>query len=250
MVIIYFLVVVYLLMEVGMDRSKSSVVLNTHLEYLNREYTELTALQNEFRNQGTAASVLAKKIRDNQDKVALIKKIKRLERLPKNKNNQKEIQKGIQQGYATLSKIWLPKEYLNEFNNVHYKLIVVISIFLLGIIAVMVILISLILGPLERIIRGAQKVSGGDLQVNFQVRTGDELSQLANVLNDLTTNFREILVLMKSSYRNGLNMVEDLRKIKPGSAKAKKEVKQSIEDLDDLFIKLKEITDYFSYKTN
>ena len=46
--------------------------------------------------------------------------------------------------------------------------------------------------PLEILIRGSRKVAGGDFNYHVQLQTHDEMSELAEAMNDMTLRFRTI----------------------------------------------------------
>src|SRR5208282_992863 len=46
--------------------------------------------------------------------------------------------------------------------------------------------------PLEILIRGSRKVAGGDFNYYVQLQTHDEMSELAEAMNDMTLRFRTI----------------------------------------------------------
>lgn len=46
--------------------------------------------------------------------------------------------------------------------------------------------------PLRKLIKGSRRIAGGDFNYRVQVKTHDEMAELAQALNDMTTRFREI----------------------------------------------------------
>ncbi len=117
-----------------------------------------------------------------------------------------------------------------------------VSIVLAGTGVIMLVLVFLILVPLEKIITGVRRVTAGDLLVDFDVRTADEMSDLAEVLKDLTTNFRELLVLIGNSYDSGLEIHRDLQNPDPGTRES------ALAELENLCLRLKELTEYFQFR--
>ncbi len=49
-----------------------------------------------------------------------------------------------------------------------------------------------IIGPIQNLIAGSRIIAGGNFQHRVEVRTSDEIAELAHALNDMTTRFREI----------------------------------------------------------
>ncbi len=77
------------------------------------------------------------------------------------------------------------------------KLGVVLGILLVTISLVLTLFIKRVTIPLERILYGAEEISGGNLSVTIPVHTRDELGQLAGAINELAANYQEVLLLVR-----------------------------------------------------
>ncbi len=80
----------------------------------------------------------------------------------------------------------------------HYKSLTTYFIMILLAILVLIVLISInvskrITQPIEALNDGAQKVGKGNLDYTIQVKTGDELEQLANRFNEMSTNLQRYI---------------------------------------------------------
>jgi len=190
----------------------------------------------------TIKSVVGARVREYENRRNLADRLRVLERTVKNKENQDRIRLELSDGYAKLRSYAASGTILEEARKMNQKSLLVVSVFLVGVGGVMFLLISLILSPLEILIRAAGKVAEGDLNVRFRLRTSDELAHLADVLNDLTANFRELLTLLKRSVEDGAPHIEKLK----GIPDALPEHLEAVKGLEDMHQKMDEITGYFT----
>ncbi len=131
----------------------------------------------------------------------------------------------------------------------HYqKKALLIDIILLTLLTlVFYLMIVEVITPLHKIIEGAKKIAKGDLTVHLDVNTTDEIKEIGDTINELTTNFQEIIIQLQNWVGNvskGLNSLEQLLKETCLSEEERKKIldvlkegKESTEMLDH-FLKL------------
>lgn len=177
-----------------------------------------------------------------------LKAYKRIFREPKSKKNEQALLDSRAEIENLARKHGFAKAIAGALESFYQKMIWVVVLFFVAISLVVIVLFRLILVPLEEIIRGAEKVSTGNLNVNFNIRSGDELASLATVLQNLTANFNELLVLMRSTSRNGLAATDRLKENLGTTPEAGEKLAASQAELEETFRKLEEITEYFSFR--
>jgi two-component system sensor histidine kinase YesM len=85
------------------------------------------------------------------------------------------------------------KLLFDKFKNIFaYDFLYIIMIFILAVI-VLTPVITNIIRPVSRLLLAAQEVSRGNLNVNLNIRTGDEIEQLGTVFNDMTEKLQEYI---------------------------------------------------------
>ncbi|QTA90777.1 HAMP domain-containing protein [Desulfonema magnum] len=114
------------------------------------------------------------------------------------------------------------------------KAILMIFIILCVMIIVLTMFIKNITGPLQHMIEISKEISRGDLSYTVAVRSNNELSELGNVINEMSSNLQEIILLSKNLCSSGDKFVENT------SAILNDKKTLAVEDIENL----KEKTDY------
>lgn len=78
-----------------------------------------------------------------------------------------------------------------------------IAVVLFVMIIVLMMLIKNITEPLQHMIETAQKISKGDLSCTIEISSNNELVELGNVINEMSSNIQEITLLSKNLYKSG-----------------------------------------------
>ncbi|MDA3900536.1 MAG: methyl-accepting chemotaxis protein [Spirochaetes bacterium] len=78
-------------------------------------------------------------------------------------------------------------------NDLVKKYIVLVSILILVSSVILFLFVVQIVSPLNYMINVADKMSDGDLSLRVKIRSNDELSDLGNLINDLSNNIQEII---------------------------------------------------------
>lgn len=83
------------------------------------------------------------------------------------------------------------------------KAILMIAVVLFVMIIVLMMFIKNITEPLQHMIKVAQKISKGDLSYTVEINANNELSELGNVINEMSCNIQEITLLSKNLCDSG-----------------------------------------------
>ena len=140
--------------------------------------------------------------------------------------------------------IFIPIEKLRN------KAILMIIIIMAVMIIVLTMFIKNITEPLQHMIEVSREMSSGDLSQTIKIHSDNELSELGNVINEMSSNLQEIILLSKTMCSSGeifYTQVSDIlnqQSLNPEQiAKVWKEIKKLKLNLD----LVKEFVDYFHF---
>jgi HAMP domain-containing protein len=88
------------------------------------------------------------------------------------------------------------------------KAILMVAIIILVMVIVLTMFIKHITEPLQHMIDKSQKISSGDLSQTIRIEANNELAELGNVINEMSSNLQEIILLSQSTCANGLHCVD------------------------------------------
>ncbi len=140
--------------------------------------------------------------------------------------------------------IFIPIEKLRN------KAILMIIIIMAVMIIVLTMFIKNITEPLQHMIEVSREISSGDLSQTIKIHSDNELSELGNVINEMSSNLQEIILVSKTMCSSGekfYTQVSDIlnqQSLNPEQiAKVWKEIKKLKLNLD----LVKEFIDYFHF---
>lgn len=132
------------------------------------------------------------------------------------------------------------------------KAVLMIVIILCVMIIVLTMFIKNITGPLQHIIEVAKDISGGDLSHTVAVRSENELAELGKVINEMSSNLQEIILLSKQVCSSGNDFVDKtsfiLGQENPGAEDIAK-IGEEISRLEEEIGMLSEVIEYFNFYT-
>ena len=140
--------------------------------------------------------------------------------------------------------IFIPIEKLRN------KAILMIIIIMAVMIIVLTMFIKNITEPLQHMIEVSREISSGDLSQTIKIHSDNELSELGNVINEMSSNLQEIILLSKTMCSSGENFytqVSDILNRQSLNPEQITEVRKKIAQLNKNLNLLKEFTDYFSF---
>ncbi|MDH4262754.1 MAG: methyl-accepting chemotaxis protein [Spirochaetia bacterium] len=118
------------------------------------------------------------------------------------------------------------------------KFFIMVGILILVSAVILFLFVIQIASPIQYMINEAKKIAGGDLSVNLNMKSKDEVSDLGNLINDLTANLQEIIVQLQNMHANfeeaatclecKLNLLPELQKYFQSEQKQLKDNVESI----------------------
>lgn len=132
------------------------------------------------------------------------------------------------------------------------KAILMVVIIMVVMVIVLTMFIKHITEPLQHMIQLSQKISAGDLSQTIRIQSNNELSELGNVINEMSSNLQEIILLSKRMCINGQEFVDDaLKQIDEGdsSEQSIRNLERTIHELGNELAMLSDVISYFSFYT-
>lgn len=99
------------------------------------------------------------------------------------------------------------RKVLYECRN-RMLVLLVVTIVCVGVITYL--FVKKILIPLRKVARAADEISQGNLNVTAPSNPGGEIGQLAEIINDLSVNFQEVLLLTGTAVGNSFSAIEKI----------------------------------------
>ncbi len=132
------------------------------------------------------------------------------------------------------------------------KAVLMIVIILCVMIIVLTMFIKNITGPLQHIIEVAKDISGGDLSHTVTVHSENELAELGKVINEMSSNLQEIILLSKQMCSSGNDFVDNTEFMLEQESLGPEEVAKVGEEIGRLKEEigmLSEVIEYFNFYT-
>lgn len=86
----------------------------------------------------------------------------------------------------------------DPLSRMRTKAMMMVGVILAVVVIVLTMFIKTITEPLQHMVRVSEAINGGDLSKTTGVRTKNELSQLSNAIDGMSTNLQEIIMLSRS----------------------------------------------------
>ena len=130
------------------------------------------------------------------------------------------------------------------------KAILMVAIIMVVMLIVLTMFIKHITEPLQHMIQLSQKISAGDLSQTIKIQSNNELSELGNVINEMSSNLQEIILLSKRMCTNGKVFVDDaLKQLQSGEFNNRgiQQLQGTVSDLGNELAMLNDVIAYFSF---
>lgn len=125
--------------------------------------------------------------------------------------NNKELRTQLSENFNRLSKGEIEhNEAFHPIDVLRNKAVIMVGVILVVVIIVLSMLIKNITEPLQHMIEVSKEISRGDLSQTVSINTMNELSELGAVINELTSNLQELLLLSKDLCRSGEKFIQGL----------------------------------------
>ena len=139
---------------------------------------------------------------------------------------------------------------LAPIDRMRSKAVLMVAIILLVMIIVLTMFIKNITEPLQHMIQLSEKISAGDLSQTIRIDAHNELADLGNVINEMSSNLQEIILLSQRICTGGkryvgelLSCLEDKPLTEARSGMMEETVRRISADLD----LLDEVVAYFNF---
>jgi methyl-accepting chemotaxis protein len=96
-----------------------------------------------------------------------------------------------------------------SFERMQKKALVMVATILVVTLIVLTMFIKNISEPLQHMIHLAQEISTGDLSRTINIQADNELSDLSNLINGMSSNLQEILLLSRGVCANGQSLIDE-----------------------------------------
>ncbi len=139
---------------------------------------------------------------------------------------------------------------LAPIDRLRSKAILMVAIIMVVVVIVLTMFIKNITEPLQHMIRKSQKISAGDLSQTIHIEANNELNELGNVINEMSSNLQEIILLSQHICASGQSHVEkalaQLRQCSPDDRGVNR-IENSIQALGKELTNLSELVGCFNF---
>ena len=143
-------------------------------------------------------------------------------------------------------------EIFQPIEKLRNKAMVMVAVILCVVVVVLTMFIKHITEPLQHMIVMARKIAAGDLSRTITIESRNELMELGNVINEMSSNLQEILLLAKKFCFSGETVITNMAKVvkeKELGAKDGEVVQKGLETLQEDLTKFTLVLDYFNFYT-
>lgn len=125
--------------------------------------------------------------------------------------NDKELKNELLHNFERFSKqeISLDQAF-SPIHKLRNKAILMIAIVMVVVAIVLTMFIKNITEPLQHMIEVSRKISEGDLSQTIRIHSDNELSELGNVINELTSNLQEVILLSDAVCSSGVKLISEI----------------------------------------
>lgn len=134
--------------------------------------------------------------------------------------------------------------------RIRHKAVLTIAIIMFVLLIVLTMFVKNITEPLQHMIETAREIAGGDLRKTVQINTRNELAELGQVINELSSNLQEAVLLSRNICTAGTTTIDSLGElVAKGEASPELQLKagRDLEKLRLEIAQLRELTGYFHF---
>lgn len=138
------------------------------------------------------------------------------------------------------------EEIFAPIDRMRSKAILMVAIIMVVMLIVLTMFIKNITEPLQHMIGLSEKISAGDLSQTIHIEADNEISRLGQVINEMSSNLQEIIMLSQCLCDNGDEHIENaLRQLKQGDL-ADHQVTALRDSIESLKIELATLREFVS----
>lgn len=141
-------------------------------------------------------------------------------------------------------------DIFSPIEKLRNKAILMIIIIMAVMIIVLTMFIKNITEPLQHMIEVSREISSGDLSQTIKIHSDNELSELGNVINEMSSNLQEIILLSKTMCSSGENFYTQVSDILNRQSLNPEQITKVLKEIKKLKLNLdllKEFIDYFHF---
>ena len=130
------------------------------------------------------------------------------------------------------------------------KAMLMVAIIMLVMIIVLTMFIKNITEPLQHMIKLSEKISSGDLSQTIRIHANNELADLGNVINEMSSNLQEIIMLSQRTCEEGKRYISELREYldqEPLTAENSRQMRKTVDRIKQDLVVLEEMVAYFNF---
>ncbi|QTA78306.1 HAMP domain-containing protein [Desulfonema limicola] len=165
--------------------------------------------------------------------------------------NRQELKESILTSFEKYSNHEIEKEELfKPIDRLRNKAVLMIVIIMFVILIVLTMFIKNITEPLQHMIEVSKKISRGDLSRTVKIHSDNELSELGNVINEMSSNLQEIILLSRNMCNSGHEFVDRTSGLLECESINKQNliiIKQEVINLSREIDMVDEFIDYFKF---
>ncbi len=102
------------------------------------------------------------------------------------------------------------REYRTVLHTCRNRMLLLLGITILCVGAITYLFVKSVLIPLRTVAQAANKISRGNLNVTVPTNPSGEIGQLGEIINDLSVNFQEVLLLTGTAVGNSFSAIEKI----------------------------------------
>ena len=132
------------------------------------------------------------------------------------------------------------------------KGMLMIAIIMCVMVIVLMMFIKNITGPLQHMIEMSKEFSKGDLSHTIKIHSDNELAELGNVINEMSSNLQEIIMFSKNLCNSGMGFVDRTSFILDANEISEEDMKKVVAEVVHLKNELEtlgQVIEYFSFYT-
>ena len=134
--------------------------------------------------------------------------------------------------------------------RIRQKAVLTIAIIMFVLLIVLTMFVKNISEPLQHMIEMARKIAGGDLRQTVKINSRNELAELGQVINELSSNLQEAVLLSRNICEAGDQALDGLGRLlaaPEASAQLRATAGRDLERLRQQISQLRELTEYFRF---
>ena len=91
------------------------------------------------------------------------------------------------------------------------KIVIMFGVLIIVVAIVMLMFLRNITRPLQKMYDSAKRINEGDLSLVVEIETEDEIGQVGNTINELTSNLQEVALMASVTCKDSLDTLEEIQ---------------------------------------